>query len=100
MTSVLVAVNVNGLPDTTTADPGPVPTVGNPEILVGSVKLALAVNVLAGPTPSVQLGTVASPVVPSLVSVVVVTVDELDIGPMLPPPEVIVIVTDAPPSGV
>ena len=99
-TSVLVAVNVNGLPDTTIADPGPAAVVRNPEMVAGSAKLAFAVNEFAGPTPSVQFGTVASPVVPLLVSVVVVTAVELEIGPILPPPDVIVIVTEAPPSGV
>src|SRR5665213_682471 len=99
MMSVLVAVNVCGLPEITTAEPSPLPTVGNPEILVGSVKLAFAVTEFAGPAPSVQLGTAASPVVPSLVSTDVVT-RAVDIGPMLPPPDITVIVTAAPPSGV
>src|SRR5512146_1381752 len=96
MRSVLVAVNVAGLPDTLI----PAPLVGNPEMLAGSVIAAVAVAALSGPTPSVQLGTVARPVVLAVVTVVDVTTVELDAGPKLPPPAVIAKATEAPPSGV
>ena len=92
-------MNVSGLPETTTAAPAPRPEVGNPEILVGSVKLAFAVTEFAGPTPSVQFGTVASPLA-SVVSVTEVVRVELDAGPRLPPPDATSKVTNAPPRGV